>query len=326
MARNPPTMGGSEGSTANVAVRIVDIGVGQSQGTRDHQEDRFKILRPGEQFGRTIALFAVYDGHGGDSVSNFAEHHLHEILSHELQHQHGRDAFHKAITKSFQEVDRRLRQRGIGEATGSTVSLALVDVGKGTMVTADLGDSYAFLGVQRDEHPLEVLKLSQSQKPGEKSERERIEKAGGQVNDDFGGARIGGINLSRALGDLDYKKPGPDEKVADLKDPSHPLSNILKTDLAKATGLADANDHDMLADWISNIPHTNYQSLTGARRYILLLASDGLGEEKDGASSLWWAANQWDKGVEATHIARQLAEKSSRRTSDNSTVLIAVFE
>jgi integrin-linked kinase-associated serine/threonine phosphatase 2C len=146
---------------------------------------------PGDRFGRNIALFAVYDGHGGDSVSEFAEHHLHEILLHELQHQHGRDAFDRAITKACQEVDRRLRKRGIGDATGSTVSLALVDVGRGTMVTADLGDSYAFLGVQKDHSALEVVKLSLSQKPGEKSERERIEKAGGHVHDDVDGARIG---------------------------------------------------------------------------------------------------------------------------------------
>jgi hypothetical protein len=132
--------------------------------------------------------------------------------------------------------------------------------------------------------------------------------------------------MSRALGDLDCKTHGPTEEVADLKDPSHPLSSILETDFAKATGLAYADDHDMLADWISNIPHTNYRTLTGARRHVLLLASDGLGEEKDCASSLSWAAHQWDKGVEATHIARQLAEKSSRRTNDNSTVLIAIFE
>ncbi|KIW73744.1 hypothetical protein PV04_01837 [Phialophora macrospora] len=320
-------MSTSDGSRADAAIRIVDIGVGQSQGTRDYQEDRYKILTPGHLFGRNIALFAVYDGHGGNSVSDFAEHHLHEILLHELQHQHGRDAFDRAITKSFQEADRRMRKCGIGETTGSTVSLALVDVGRGTMVTADLGDSYAFLGVQRDNSALEVVKLSQLQKPGEKSERERIERAGGHIEEDVDGARIGGINMSRALGDLEYKKPGPGGEVADLRSYlSHPLSSILPTDLAEATGLGDTNGHPMLADWISNIPHTNYHSLTEARRHILLLASDGLGEERDGASSLSWAAHQWDKGVEATYIARQLAEKSSRRTTDNSTVVIVVFE
>ena len=124
--------------------------------------------------------------------------------------------------------------------------------------------------------------------------------------------------MSRALGDLDCKLPSLEEAVS-RQDSARPPSGILDSDLA------DPTDKVMLADWISNIPHTNYKSLTGARRHILLLASDGLGEERDGASSLRWVAQKWEGGGEATHLARQLAEMSSKRTADNSTVLIVVL-
>ncbi len=168
----------------------------QSQGTRPYQEDRYKILTPGSEFGQHIALFAIYDGHGGPSVSTFVEQHLHSILLQKLAHQHGRDAFDSAITKSFQEVDRRLRKESIGHSEGSTVSLALVDLAKGTMVTADLGDSYAFLGTMREGGKCEVHKLSKMQTPGDKSERERIEKAGGVIEEDEDETRIGEFWIS----------------------------------------------------------------------------------------------------------------------------------
>ena len=88
-------------------------------------------------------------------------------------------------------MDHLLRKNGLGEAEGSTVSLAIVDVSRGTMVTADLGDSYAFLGVQKELGELEVVKLSRKQSPGEESERQRIEKAGGKVQYAWGVPRVG---------------------------------------------------------------------------------------------------------------------------------------
>jgi serine/threonine protein phosphatase PrpC len=136
----------------------------------------------------------------------------------------------------------------------------------------------------------------------------------------------GSVNVSRALGDLDFKKPPPGKENNNLKNPSHPLSTLLGTNLAKAVGLQGANDENLKEDWISNVPHTDYHSLTGVRRGILLLASDGLGEEKDCSSCLTWALKEWEKGRDATWIAETLAGSSSRRTKDNSTAVVVVFE
>ena len=136
----------------------------------------------------------------------------------------------------------------------------------------------------------------------------------------------GGIAMSRALGDLECKKPAPDGESNKIKNPSHPRSSILDTDLTKATGIANGKHHGMQADWISNTPHINYHSLTENHRSILMLASDGLGEEKDCKSSLLWAARKMGGGESAQKVASRLAEKSSTRTGDNSTVMIACFE
>ena len=132
--------------------------------------------------------------------------------------------------------------------------------------------------------------------------------------------------MSRALGDHNNKGPAPGEARTDVKKKSRRLSTLLGADLLKSADLASSKGNGMKADLISNIPHTYYHSLTGARRNILLLASDGLGEEKDARSSLKWVAQGLEKGIDATHLARQLAEKSGKRSADNSTVVIVVFE
>lgn len=142
--------------------------------------------------------------------------------------------------------------------------------------------------------------------------------------------------MSRALGDLNLKIPVPTKPEKRLS-MHHPRSrsNSLDPDFSKSASRSRSNSTnlsavdsapEMLADWISNVPHTNYRSLSGAHRHILLLASDGIGEENDAASSLRWVARELDRGTDATYLARQLADKSSQRTADNSTVLIVVFK
>ena len=45
--------------------------------------------------------------------------------------------------------------------------------------------------------------MSYDHKPDDEEERERIKKAGGEI---FDGRVNGNLNLSRSLGDLEYKK------------------------------------------------------------------------------------------------------------------------
>ena len=82
----------------------------------------------------------------------------------------------------------------------------------------------------------------------------------------------------------------------------------------------------MTADWISNVPHTKYRTLTGVHRSILLLASDGLGTEEDCQRYFERVTRDVEKGIPATDIARKLAEDSTKKHFDNSTVVIVVFE
>ena len=93
---------------------------------------------------------------------------------------------------------------GIADSAGCTAVSVLITPDQ--FVVANAGDSRAVLCRGGN-----VIALSEDHKPNDPRERERIEKAGGTVEESQGGARThyrvnGNLNLSRAIGDLEYKK------------------------------------------------------------------------------------------------------------------------
>lgn len=75
-------------------------------------------------------------------------------------------------------------------------------VRKTDIIAANAGDSRAVLCRAGN-----AVELSFDHKPASDTEKSRIEAAGGYLEDTPGGARVNGnLNLSRAIGDLEYKK------------------------------------------------------------------------------------------------------------------------
>lgn len=83
-----------------------------------------------------------------------------------------------------------------GPQAGSTCVVAVVRGDQ--LIVANAGDSRAVLSRQGN-----VVALSRDHKPMEEDERERIQKAGGFVQE---GRVNGSLALSRAIGDLEYKQ------------------------------------------------------------------------------------------------------------------------
>jgi len=100
------------------------------------------------------------------------------------------------------------------EAQGCVAVVTLLVRGEGgpKLYCANAGDSRAIMSRQGL-----VVPLSEDHKPENASEMARIVKAGGFVQHMPGGARVqGDLNLSRAIGDLRYKKPEdmpPEEQI-----------------------------------------------------------------------------------------------------------------
>eukprot|EP00930_Biecheleria_cincta_P014624 TRINITY_DN12507_c0_g1_i1.p1 TRINITY_DN12507_c0_g1~~TRINITY_DN12507_c0_g1_i1.p1 ORF type:complete len:466 (-),score=75.61 TRINITY_DN12507_c0_g1_i1:60-1457(-) len=188
----------------------------------------------------TAALFGVLDGHGGEQVAKFSSLHLPELLS-ECSFKAGKQApkgdLELALRNAFHSIDDMLRDSKHAkelqsltnpptkQLSGVSLPSKTVDVhGVGCtacvccitehqLVTANAGDSRAVLCRNG-----KAIALSEDHKPNDPRERKRIEAAGGYIECCGPGQfRVNGnLNLSRALGDLDYKRDTrrpPEEQI-----------------------------------------------------------------------------------------------------------------
>merc|ERR1712021_142288 len=177
------------------------------QGWRLNMEDA-EISNP--DFAPNMSLYAVFDGHGGSEVAKYCGQHFGPELkkSPEFKAENYKDALIKTFLRmdelvgkdeNRQELNSYKTEQGDGESmAGCTANVCLI-VGK-TIYCANAGDSRTVLRTQgKTEHK----PLSKDHKPDDPLEKERIAKAGGFIIE---GRVNGNLNLSRALGDLEYKK------------------------------------------------------------------------------------------------------------------------
>uniref|UniRef100_A0A182R2D2 protein-serine/threonine phosphatase n=1 Tax=Anopheles funestus TaxID=62324 RepID=A0A182R2D2_ANOFN len=170
------------------------VGSSCMQGWRMHMEDSHTHILslpddPGTSF------FAVYDGHGGAKVAEYAGKHLHKYIT--RRPEYGNDVKH-ALQQGFLDLDEAmLNNEALREQmSGSTAVVVLIKDNR--LYCANAGDSRAIACV--DGH-LDVLSFDH--KPTNEKERERISSAGGYVEYN----RVNGyLALSRALGDFGLKR------------------------------------------------------------------------------------------------------------------------
>jgi serine/threonine protein phosphatase PrpC len=112
------------------------------------------------------------------------------------------------------EAQPQVEAHALADNVGCTANVVLVTSTK--IICGNCGDSRAVLC-----RAGRALELSHDHKPNQERERMRIERAGGYVEAITGGPRAhyrvnGNLNLSRALGDLEYKKRsdlGPEAQI-----------------------------------------------------------------------------------------------------------------
>ncbi|CAK74382.1 unnamed protein product (macronuclear) [Paramecium tetraurelia] len=228
-----------------------------------------------------VHLFAVFDGHGGSEVAIFAERHFREELMKNKNYQ--QKNYEKALTETFFKIDKMLQEpsgqdelnkiRGVNDETslaGCTANVALI-VGK-TLYVANAGDSRSFLN--RDGKPFD---MSKDHKPDDDQEKKRIERAGGFVSD---GRANGNLSLSRALGDLEYKKDSrfkPEEQIISAL-PDVKVTQLTASDkflLMGCDGVFETWDHQQILNFV-NQELKSSQNLQKATEKLLdqLLAKD----------------------------------------------------
>ena len=217
------------------------------QGWRKRQEDAH-MSETNQGASGEVDLFGVFDGHGGKEVSIFvARHFKDEFLRNEnykkgnikealaetynrldemMLEKEGRDELLEECKKSRDESERlkennknaqieALRQAidpkeqpdaQISLYTGTTANVLIIKDNK--LYFANAGDSRAVISKKGKAQAMSI-----DHKPSLPNELKRIEKAGGWVSD---GRILGNLNLSRGLGDSEYKmdpKLKPEEQI-----------------------------------------------------------------------------------------------------------------
>jgi serine/threonine protein phosphatase PrpC len=178
-------------------------------------QDSFLIVKIDDEF----ALYGVFDGHGrkGHDVSNFVKDSLPKIL---LSQDVLRADPQTALLDTFEKTQTLLVKATAmntidATRSGTTCSVVLHALKERMLYIAHVGDSRVVLGRQSN-NVWQAVDLTVDHKPDLPEERARIEKAGGVVIFDGGwnyrvfakdkidsrGKRYPGLNMSRAMGDL----------------------------------------------------------------------------------------------------------------------------
>lgn len=192
-------------SETNQNDRIIYAASGM-QGWRMQMEDsHISALN----FDKNYSLFAVFDGHGGAEVAKFCSKYFIPTLLKNENYQKGN--FAKSLEETFLDLDRMLlndsdnsilkefkvNAEGAISFAGCTANVALVTDKE--IYVANAGDSRCIIYRKNGT----VDHLSIDHKPDNEGEKKRIIEAGGHVND---GRVNDNLNLSRAIGDLEYKR------------------------------------------------------------------------------------------------------------------------
>ncbi|XP_034461209.1 protein phosphatase, Mg2+/Mn2+ dependent, 1Da [Hippoglossus hippoglossus] len=221
---------------------------------------------------RSVAFFAVFDGHGGREAAQFARDYLWDFMKKQRGFwsdcdrevssaiRKGFVACHHAMWKKLPEWPKTLT--GLPSTSGTTASVVVIRGNR--MYVAHVGDSAVVLGIQDDPSLpfIRAVEVTQDHKPELPRERERIEGLGGSV----------------------IKKSGVNRVVWKRPRLSHngPVRRSTVIDqipfLAVARALGDLWSYDFYSGEfvVSPEPDTSVVTLDPRKHRYIILGSDGL--------------------------------------------------
>merc|ERR1712039_117696 len=192
---------------------VLHAGTHGEQGKRRQMEDRHLIctslraINGAVPEDRDFAVFAVFDGHGGNKTAEFVKHALPaELASTVVKYADdpmGDKQIKKIYLESFARVDNRIASELAGVVDGCC-AIVLLNLGRQCWI-ANLGDSAGLLARTSADDSFKAIPLSNQHTCYVMKEKERIMRTGGAVDN----GRINGIlEVSRAFGDMHLKKFG----------------------------------------------------------------------------------------------------------------------
>lgn len=195
------------------ADKLSAFGLCAMQGWRMSMEDSHIVELNANESGEGnsddhIALYSIFDGHGGSGVAQFAGSKVASIVQEQAAFKQGKLGL--ALLNAYLATDEALLADPVlkNDHSGCTATSVLLSEKQKLLVCANSGDSRTVLATAGC-----AKTLSYDHKPTLVSERSRIYAADGFVEMD----RVNGnLALSRALGDFEFKSNttlGPHEQV-----------------------------------------------------------------------------------------------------------------
>ncbi|XP_062210911.1 probable protein phosphatase 2C 32 [Phragmites australis] len=163
---------------------------------RVEMEDRYvaKVALGGDP---QVALFGVFDGHGGKNAAEFAAENLPKFMAEEMKKVDGGE-IEGAVKRGYLRTDEEFLRRQ--ESGGACCVTAVLK--KGDLVVSNVGDCRAVVS-----RAGKAEALTSDHRASREDEKERIEKLGGFVVNCRGTWRVqGSLAVSRGIGDAHLKQ------------------------------------------------------------------------------------------------------------------------
>ncbi|CAL4930505.1 unnamed protein product [Urochloa decumbens] len=144
-----------------------------------------------------VALFGVFDGHGGKNAAEFAAENMPKFMAEELKKVNGGE-IEGAVKRGYLKTDEEFLKRD--ESGGACCVTAVLQ--KGGLVVSNAGDCRAVLS-----RAGQAETLTSDHRASREDEKERIENLGGFVVNYRGTWRVqGSLAVSRGIGDAHLKQ------------------------------------------------------------------------------------------------------------------------
>jgi serine/threonine protein phosphatase PrpC len=322
---------GGSSKTSWVGARV---GAHSEQNKRPKQEDAYCVVDKAEAQGGHKGLFgrssggdksaclfaAVFDGHGGETVSKVLAAELHRtVLAQEgfsedvaAALKHGFLEFNRHLLQScaaqlLQEQtlgkSRLVRTKGDRDMdlskAGSTACVATLQPGaaKRRLTVAWVGDSRAVLS-----RGGRAVPVSEDHKAARKDETARVRAANGHVN------RNGQVNNSLAVS----------RSFGDIMHVGHELTRLVAM---KPAGKSPEDDKMLSSGIVIALPDVEELDVEPEDEF-LIIASDGLWDSFSNQEAVNFVRQQLAAHGDVQLAAKAIVDKSLTRVADNVTVLV----
>jgi len=144
-----------------------------------------------------LSLFAVFDGHGGEYVSQYLKENFSEFLKKTINSKYN-SRFTQILKESIENIDKYFDNSEEAKNCGSTGTIVVVN--NRNIYCANVGDSKCYYINES-----EAIQITEDHNCNNKVEVDTLKNKGVAV---FRGRVYGSLNLTRSFGDTEFKKDG----------------------------------------------------------------------------------------------------------------------